>query len=179
MIFIEEIKENISVVDISGLETEPVIMSYDELQKTHRRLISPKGSEIAISLPLGSCLKDGDILYRDSGKVIYVSLKEETAIHVMPGAGQEWAKAAYNIGNMHQPVYLKEDGVYTPFDEGVLHIVEKLKLPFEVIKCKLDGERAGVQSGTHHGHYHNYDGHHHDHDHHHDHEYMQREKRNE
>ncbi len=154
MIFIEAIKENISVVDISDLETETVTMTYDELRKTHRRVTSSKGSEIAISLPLGSYLKDGDILYRDPGKVIYVSLEEETAIHVMPDTGQEWAKTAYNIGNMHQPAYLKKDGVYTPFDEGVLRIVKKLKLPFEVIKCKLDGEMAGVQGGEHHHHDH-------------------------
>ena len=160
MILIEEIKENIADADYKNLNVELVKISNDDLQKTHRRITSNAGSELAISLPVGSCLKDGDILYRDSHKLIYVYLEEEKAIHIMPSSGIEWAKAAYNIGNIHHTVFLKEDGVYTPYDESVMHVIEKTDIPFEVIKCKLDGVRANIQGGEHshsHKHEHNHE----------------------
>lgn len=153
MILVENIKENILRDNITGSDIEAVEMTRDEMRKVHRKITVSGDIEIAISLQSGSYLCDGDVLYRDTDRVICVVLKEEQAIHLKPGSGFEWAEIAYNIGNMHHTVFLKEDGIYTPYDDAVLRMVKKLGTDYEIVFCRLDGERAGIQSAEHSSHH--------------------------
>ncbi|MDO4870245.1 MAG: urease accessory protein UreE [Bacillota bacterium] len=161
MILVENICENINSIDTSDLILESVSITHEETLKVHRKFKLSQGREIAISLPAGDHLHDGDVLYRDHERVVFIQLIEEKIIHISPDNDREWAKAAYNIGNMHQPAYLKDDGIYVPYDEILLNLIKKLGVNFEIINAKLDGERAAVtNSGHHHDHHH----HHHSHE---------------
>ena len=145
MIIVERITENINFIDISKFEADRVLLKHDELFKVHRKLKTAAGEEIALSLPAGSSLKDGDVLYRDVQRIIFVSLEEEKIIIVRPRGNLQWAKAAYNVGNMHQAAYLKEDGISIPFDESMLRVVKKLGMDYQVCMGRLDGQRTNIQ----------------------------------
>lgn len=157
MILVEDIKENILHDNVGESDIVAVAMAHDEMQKVHRKITVSGDIEIALSLRPGSCLRDGDVLYRDAEKIICVVLKEEQTIYIKPRSVFEWAKIAYNIGNMHHTAFLKENGIYTPYDDAVLRMVKKLEINYEIVYCKLDGERANIQGAeysNHHDHHH-------------------------
>lgn len=149
MRIIEKISYNFAEVDSTALSADVVLLSREDMLKTHRTVTTEGGEKIAISLAEGSHLHDGDVIYMDSDKVVYVSLKEEEIIFVRPKDGIEWAKVAYNIGNMHHQLYLQKDGLYIPYEDHILKVIEKMDVEYEVRIDKLAGKPAAISELVH------------------------------
>ena len=115
------------------------------------------------------------VLDRD-GLVIVVELEPEDALVIRPEGQMQWARAAYNIGNMHQRAFIQEDCIITPYDAILQSIMQKLHVPCERTVCPIDGVRANVSQSEGHHHHHDHGhghehGHSYDHSHEHDHDH--------
>lgn len=163
---IETITGNITTYDLQGRRVEKVILDRDQLSKPHQKVKTETGETFALSLPHGSALSSGDVIYADDDRAVVVELRAEDALRIRPEGAMQWARAAYNIGNMHQTAFIQEDCIVTPYDAILESIMQKLDVSCERTTCPIDGVRANVSQQE--GHHHH---HHHDHSHHHDHDY--------
>lgn len=168
-IIVERILGLVADAHTRGLEADPVIMDHAQLQKPHQKAVTAGGRILGISLDKGEHLRPGAVLYLDDRVVIFVDLPEEDLLEIRPLGNLEWGKAAYNIGNMHQPAYLYEEMIRCPYDSVLERVLAQLGIPFERKTGKLDGLRANLQAAhSHAAPTHSHDGGAaHSHDHHH------------
>lgn len=169
---IESITGNIKTYDAGDRRVERVVLDRDGLSRPHQKLKTQSGESFGLSLPHGASLSPGDVLFADEERVVVVELAPEDALVIRPEGQMQWARAAYNIGNMHQRAFLQEDCIITPYDTILEGIMQKLHVPCERTVCPIDGVRANMSQseGHHHGHEHSHDrshdhGHSHDHSH--------------
>ena len=163
---IESILGNITEYAVGDRRLEKVVLDRDGLSKPHQKLKTQSGESFGLSLPHGAALSPGDVIFADEDRVIAVELAPEDALVIRPEGQMQWARAAYNIGNMHQRAFIQEDCIITPYDAILQSIMQKLHVPCERTVCPIDGVRANVSQSE--GHHHH---HHHDHDHDHSHEH--------
>ncbi len=104
------------------------------------------------SLPHGEYLFPGAVLYADDERVVYVDLEPEEVLIIRPVGDTELARAAYNVGNMHQDAYIADEGILVAYDEIMEGIIKKkLGIDCEKAQRKLNGIRAKVvYDGSHH-----------------------------
>jgi len=142
--------------DCSATMTLP----FDQRQKSRFRGQLDRGDEVAVLLPRGTVLRDGDILTTELGypKVRVIAAPELLSV-VRDDDPHALLRAAYHLGNRHIPLQIEPgelrftaDHVLDEMLHGLGIHVTRAQLPFE--------PEAGAYGGGH-GHTH---AHHHHHD---------------
>ena len=87
------------------------MISSELLLKRVQKLYSESGFEIGVSLGSGETLKNGDILYEDENRIVYIEVLPEEVIVITPTSIKEMGIIAHNLGNRHLPAQ---------FDEGCM-----------------------------------------------------------
>jgi urease accessory protein len=169
-------KRIIEVVDPGAQGAGPpvatVTLDYDDRKKRRRPVRLDSGEEVALVLPRGTVLRDGDHLRTDGGEVVAVRAAPETLSAVTVADPLALARAAYHLGNRHVPVQIEAGKLRYQHDHVLDDMVRALGLPVHTERAPFQPE-GGAYGGGHghdHGHDHdhdhdNHDGHHHDHDH--------------
>lgn len=154
MIIIEKILGSVQDFDVSGLDIDKVVLDHYDMAKPHQKLKTESGEKIAVSLPHGENLFCGAVLYKDHEKLIYADLLPEDVLVIRPVGNLQWAKAAFNMGNMHHQAFLHEDCIVVPYDAIIENLLKGICVDYERCERKLDGLRAGHVVGGHsHRHY--------------------------
>lgn len=156
---IEKTLGNISDYPIGDRKIEAILIDRYDLNKPHQKLHTRQGEVFAVSLEHGCNLEPGAVLYADDKRIVYLELTEENCIVIKPRGNIQWARAAFNIGNMHHAAYLHEDCIVTAYDAVLESVIAKLDVPYFCEVRRLEGIRANVAQG---------EGHHHHHHHHED-----------
>lgn len=119
--------------NLAGLERDSVVLNWEERRKSRQRLKTTKGIEIAVALPTGTILYNGDILYMNNNSYIIVEAAEEDVIVIYPDDMTKGAVIAYEIGNRHLPISINGDSIITPYN----HVLEDyLKRESIQYKCR-------------------------------------------
>lgn len=160
---VEKILGSLRDFEAENLRVDKVLLDHFDMAKPHQRLKSEEGTIVAVSLPRSEHLFCGAVLYKDEEKLIAVDLMPEDVLEIRPEGNLQWAKTAFNIGNMHHPAYLKEDCILIPYDGILENLLKGIGVSYSRCRKKLEGERANYVVG---GHSHS----HHSHDHSHSHE---------
>jgi urease accessory protein len=170
-------------------------LAFDARGKSRLAATLDNGEEVALVMPRGTVLADGDMLVADDGGFVRVVAAAEDVLVVRAPSVRLLTRAAYHLGNRHTPVevgaeYLKLEA--DPVLEDMLKrlgcLVAHESQPFQPETGAYGGghkhghdesfseDYALAQKvyGEHHGHAHDHDhsacGHDHSHDHHdHDH----------
>ena len=83
-------------------------LAYDDRKKSRLRARTEQAREVAIVLPRGGALKDGDLLAAESGEVIAVQAAPEAVSEVRCEEPGRLTRAAYHLGNRHVPLQIAE-----------------------------------------------------------------------
>jgi urease accessory protein len=132
---------------------DSVLMTHDQLLKPHQKVRTALGRNLGISLDEQQSLFDGAVLWQDDQVVVVIKLVEEDVLEIRPFGNEEWAKIAFNIGNMHHSAYLYPTFIRVSYDPIVERMLSHLGAPVERKMARLDGERANAPAG--HSHTHN------------------------
>ena len=151
-IIVEKVIGHYRAGDSKERHLDLVLMTHDELEKTHQKVTTLEGRHLGISLDENEKLYDGAILWQDEQMTIVISLEEEDVLEVRPFGNEEWAKVAFNIGNMHHAAYLYPTVIRVPYDAIVERMLQHLGAPVERKLAKLDGERANAPASHNHTH---------------------------
>ena len=124
------------------LKIDKVYLDYLGMGKPHQKLTAESGEKIAISLDHGEHLFCGAVLYKDSERMIVVDMLPEDVLEIRPEGNRQWAKTAFNIGNMHHPAYLYDDCIRIPYDGILENLMKSIGVAYTRCERKLDGEKA-------------------------------------
>ena len=175
-------------------------LDFDARRKSRLAATLDNGEAVALVLPRGTVLRDGDVLVAQDGTLVRVIAAPEAVLMVTARDGLTLTRAAYHLGNRHTPVevgaaYLKLE--YDPVLADMLRrigaMVEQVTLPFQpesgayggghkhghdetfaedyALAQQVYGEHHGHDHGGEHGHDHGHEGHAHVHDHGHEHDH--------
>jgi urease accessory protein len=160
-------------------------LDFDARRKSRLAATLDNGEEVALVLPRGTVLRDGDVLVAQDGTLVRVVAAAEAVLMVTARDRLTLTRAAYHLGNRHTPVevgaeYLKleYDPVLADMLKRIGALVEQVTLPFQPESGAYGGghkhghdetfaeDYALAQQvyGEHHGHDHGH-GHDHSHDH--------------
>jgi urease accessory protein len=97
-------------------------LPFERRQKTRQLATLDSGEDVALHLPRGEVLRDGDLLVASDGRVIEVVAQPEILVHVACDSAQELVRAAYHLGNRHVPVQVGDGWLRLASD----HVLEEM-----------------------------------------------------
>lgn len=134
---LDKILGNIKDMEDIHCHVERIYLESDELLKRVLRVTSDHGHEYGISLPKGSEMRDGDILFNDGHNMVVISVKEDDVIVITPRDINEMGEVAHNLGNKHLPVQIEDDKIIIQYDYLVEKFLQDLQVNFERKNMKL------------------------------------------
>ncbi len=106
------------------------------------------GEEVALKLPRGATLREGDLLLASDGRVIEVIAAPERVVHVECATTSDLARVAYHLGNRHVPLQVG-DGFLRLSENHVLEdLLRRLGAKLTIIDAPFEPE-SGAYSGAH------------------------------
>jgi urease accessory protein len=156
-----EVVEPTEAARVDGVLT----MRFEDRRRSRLRTRLDDGREIALVLPRGTVLREGDRLRADGGgAVIRVQAAAQTLSLVRADDELVLARAAYHLGNRHVPVQLGSGWLAYEHDHVLDGLIEDLGLHVHTHDAPFEPEAGGYRHGTGaHGHGHGHEGHRHDH----------------
>jgi len=155
-----EIAHELNQQDIDGLECDYIALEWYEAAKKVLHKTSRGGSEVGIRNLAGRPLRDGDVLWRDESRALLVELLPCDCIVLKPQTMPEMARAGYELGNRHAPLFIEGEELLTPYDAPLFKALEKCGFAVARKTAKLKtplggyGDGHGNEHGHGHGHAH-------------------------
>lgn len=147
---------------ITHQKIERVALQWYESERNILRKSTDTGREIAFRLlKEGQRLKHDDVVFISDELAIVIEILPSEVIVLSPKTLPEMARACYEIGNKHSPLFLDGDEVTLPFDKPMFEWLQAAG--FEPKKAERRLSQAlranSAQGHGHHSHDHGY--HHH------------------
>jgi urease accessory protein len=183
---------NVRLAPVLVKRAPTLTLDFDARRKSRLAATLDSGEAVAVLLPRGTVLCDGDLLVADDGGLVRVVAAPQAVLIVRAPDALTLTRAAYHLGNRHTPVEvgahalkLEDDPVLADMLTRVGATVERANAPFQPEAGAYGGgHRHGHDDtfaedyalaqqvyGEHHGHAHAHDhGHAHAHDHSHEHD---------
>lgn len=135
-------------------------LRFGDRRRSRLRTRLDDGREVALLLPRGTLLHDGDRLSDETGDlVILVRAAEETLSWARAEDRLLLARAAYHLGNRHVPVQVGPGWLAYEHDHVLDGMIEELGLAVEARRAPFEPEAGGYRHGggetaKHGGHHH-------------------------
>jgi urease accessory protein len=148
-----------------------VSLDWDVRQKSRFEAQDSAGRTLAVFLPRGTVVRDGDVLVVEDGSLVTARAAPQPVMVVrhcsQHGQPSDLLRAAYHLGNRHVAVELKPDHLKFEPDAVLGEMLKRMHLIVSSEVTGFDPEGGAYSAGGHgHGHDHGPDQ---DHDHGHDH----------
>ena len=131
---------------------ESIVLTFDQRRRSRLRATLESGAEVALVLPRGTVLKDGDRLRGQDGIVVAVRAAAEEVSTARTGDARLLARACYHLGNRHIPVEVGDGWARYQHDHVLDHMVAELGLDVSVESLPFEPESGAY--GEHGGHHH-------------------------
>lgn len=113
------------------------------------------GTPVALLLPRGSVLHDGDVLLADSGERLLVEAEPEAVLRVTALAPYLLMRALYHLANRHVAVQIAEDHLLIERDPVLARMLVGLGVEVTATEAPFDPETGAYAHGAgghhHHG----------------------------
>lgn len=149
--------------NITTQTVDYVPLQWFESERNILRKQSKLGREIAFRLlKEGQRLKHNDVVFISNELVIAVEIEPSEVIVLSPKTLPEMARACYEIGNKHSPLFLDGDEVTLPYDKPMFEWLQAAGFQPKTAQRRLSQAlRANSAQGHSHGHSHSHGYHHH------------------
>src|SRR5712692_5108427 len=121
-------------------------LSFEARQKTRLRTRLVSGEEVALMLPRGEVLRGGDLVSASDGRIIEVVAEPERLLHIECASPQQFARAAYHLGNRHVPLEAGDGYLRIAADHVLADMLKKLGAAVSEIDAPFEPE-AGAYAG--------------------------------
>ena len=160
-------------------------LDFDARRKSRLAATLDNGEEVALVLPRGTVLRDGDVLVAQDGGLVRVVAAAEAVLMVRARDVLTLTRAAYHLGNRHTPVEVGSDYLKLEFDPVLADMLKRVGAMVEQVTAPFQPESGAYGGGHKHGHdetfaedyalaqqvFGEHHGHDHSHGHEHDHEH--------
>ena len=155
---------------ITNQTIERVALEWYESERNILRKTTNTGREVAFRLlKEGQRLKHDDVVFISDELAIVIEILPSEVIVLSPKTLPEMARACYEIGNKHSPLFLDGDEVTLPYDKpmfewlqaGGFHPQKSERRLSQALRA--NSAQGHSHSHDHHGYYHHGDGNWHQH----------------
>jgi urease accessory protein len=149
-----ELRERIERSDgQSGVCDGRLTLAFEERRKSRLRARLEDGREVAVLLPRGTSLRDGDFLRDEHADItVQVTAAVEVLSVACTADHHTLARAAYHLGNRHVPVQLGDGWVAYPHDHVLDELVLALGLRVSCESRPFEPEAGGYGHSDNHHH---------------------------
>ncbi|HZL16405.1 MAG TPA: urease accessory protein UreE [Polyangia bacterium] len=133
---------------VPGRSDGVLTLRFDDRRRSRLRTQLDDGREVALILPRGTILRDGDGLRAEDGAVVTVLAAPQALSLVRAEDPLRLAQAAYHLGNRHIPVQLGSDWLAYEHDHVLDGMVEDLGLLAETVSRPFEPEAGGYRHGA-------------------------------
>jgi urease accessory protein len=123
-------------------------LHFGDRRRSRLRTQLDDGREVALILPRGTILRDGDGLRAEDGAVVTVRAAAQSLSLVRAEDALRLAQAAYHLGNRHVPVQLGSGWLAYEHDHVLDGMVEELGLVAETVSRPFEPEAGGYRHGA-------------------------------
>ena len=110
------------------------------------------GEAVALLMPRGTVLAEGDVLVADDGALVRVVAARESLMRVTASSAAELMRAAYHLGNRHTPVELGDGYLQLEVDTVLRDMLQGIGMRVEVVDAPFHPEAGAYGGGHKHGH---------------------------
>jgi urease accessory protein len=128
---------------------ETIKISRLESQRVRMRKISDKDTDVALTLPPGTRLRQGDVIIITENKMVVVGIEPEEVIMIEirdniheDDIVEVPVRVGHTIGNLHRPIKLEGNKIYFPIQADTE--LEMFKKLFEPIIEHLDIKKTTI-----------------------------------
>lgn len=123
-----------------------LILSFEYRQKSRLRTNLDDGTDVLLSLPRGTVLRQGDLLRAVDGTIVQVEAALETVSVASTDDLLLLARACYHLGNRHVPVQVGNGWLRFLPDHVLAHMVEGLGLVVQEETAPFEPESGAYHS---------------------------------
>ncbi|WP_369053323.1 urease accessory protein UreE [Burkholderia gladioli] len=127
-------------------------LAYDARCRSRFAATLDSGEELAVVLPRGTVLADGDVLVADDGALVRVVAAAEAVMRVRAPDALTFTRAAYHLGNRHTPVEIGLDTLKLEYDPVLADMLTRLGARVERVEAPFQPEAGAYGGGHRHGH---------------------------
>jgi len=126
-------------------------LPFEKRQKSRFRATLDSGESVAVILPRGTALRDGDRLATEEGAMILVQAAKEQVSTASSTEAQLLCCAAYHLGNRHVPVQIEAHRLRYGRDHVLDEMLRRLGLQVihEFVSFEAEPGAYGYQSHSH------------------------------
>jgi urease accessory protein len=128
-----------------------LILPFALRQKSRLRATLDNGAEVALFLPRGTVLRDGDLLEAEDGSLIRIVAALENVLYVTADKPHALMRAAYHLGNRHVPVELGENFLKLETDSVLKEMLLQLQVTLREDYLPFQPEGGAYGGGHRHG----------------------------
>jgi len=108
--------------------SEQLVLPFELRQKSRLRATTVSGMELALLLPRGTVLRDGDRLRAVNGLIIAVQAATESVSTARSDDVAQFARVCYHLGNRHMPLQVGDGWLRYLADHVLDRMVTELGL---------------------------------------------------
>jgi urease accessory protein len=127
-------------------------LAFDARCKSRLAATLDNGEEVALLLPRGTVLRDGDVLVAQDGGLVRVIAAAEEVLYVRAPDRLTLTRAAYHLGNRHTPVEVGDDYLKLEFDPVLADMLKRLGAMVDQVSMPFQPETGAYGGGHKHGH---------------------------
>ncbi|MCO1350212.1 urease accessory protein UreE (plasmid) [Burkholderia vietnamiensis] len=127
-------------------------LAYDTRCKSRVAATLDTGEDVAVLLPRGTVLRDGDVLVADDGALVRIVAASETVLLVRAHDPLTLMRAAYHLGNRHTPVEIGDGYLKLEADPVLADMLRRLGTQVDETLAPFQPEVGAYGGGHKHGH---------------------------
>src|ERR1700722_5831514 len=127
-------------------------LDFDARRKSRLAATLDNGEEVALVLPRGTVLRDGDVLVAQDGALVRVVAAAEAVLMVTARDTLTLTRAAYHLGNRHTPVEVGADYLKLEYDPVLADMLKRIGAMVEQVTLPFQPESGAYGGGHKHGH---------------------------
>ena len=127
-------------------------LPFEERCKSRLATELDNGEAVALLMPRGTVLAEGDVLVADDGGLVRIAAAAETLMRVTANTPAALMRAAYHLGNRHTPVELGDGYLQLGYDAVLEQMLLGLGMAVHQMEASFHPEAGAYGGGHRHGH---------------------------
>jgi urease accessory protein len=142
-----------AVTEAEGRRLPKLLLPFELRRKSRFKATLGNGTAVALFLPRGSVLRDGDLLEAEDGSLLRIEAAPENILLVTAETSYALMRAAYHLGNRHIPVELGKDYLKLEIDPVLQEMLGQLGVSVREETSPFQPEGGAYGGGHRHGHH--------------------------
>ena len=135
---------------LAGRERDTLSLTWEERRWTRKRLRTTAGRDVALALPTGSVLRDGEVIAVAEDWYLAVEARPEPVLAVLPRDRHESVRVAFEAGNRHVALAFDGATMLIRDEAGMAHLLTRLGIACRRTEAVFEPLAVGPAPGHRH-----------------------------